>query len=162
MAPTKADLSELKNLAANLDERLKGGLHGEFFEEGSRLGDKHGREQLETLFELKAKIEAFLAGMQKQQRTEDDEDKNGKGFGKLNKNSIKAIKSVVEQEISDPLRTLSIEIQRLRDDVKAANARTEASEAKNRALEARAKNSKPYNRRLRGTLKGGLKCLITR
>jgi hypothetical protein len=139
MAPMKTDLSKLNDVAANLDSRLMGGLHEEFCEEGSKFGDKNRHEQLATLFELKQQITSIQTEMQKKQRAEEDEDKNSKGLGKTNKNLIKTIRSVVEQEMSDKLRTLSIENERLRESLKKTQDLCEAFEGRVKGLEAKLK-----------------------
>ena len=132
--------SNINNLLANVDSRLKGGLHGQFYEEGSKLGDSHRHEQLATLFELKEQLSTIQSEMQKKTHQAEDEDsQNSKGPVKVNANLIKTIKTVVQQEMADKLRSLSIENERLRESAKKANELGEAQEAKVKTLEAKVK-----------------------
>jgi hypothetical protein len=146
MAATKADLSKLNDLAANLDSRLMGGLHGEFYEEGSKLGDKNRHEQLATLFELKKHISSIQAEMQKQQRPEDEERKNSKAPVKGNANLVSTIKSVIDQEMAGKLRDFEIKFDRLSERCKKAEDSNAALAAKNHALEQEMKKLKQQSK----------------
>ena len=138
------DAAKVNGLLANVDSRLMGGLHGEFYEEGSKLGDGHRHEQLATLFELKEQLTTIQSEMQKKvQHAVDEEDKNSKGAGKANGNMIKTIKSIVEQEMADKLRTLSIENERLRERAKKAEEMSEMHAAKIKTLEQKIKKVWP-------------------
>lgn len=121
-AAAALDISKANDLLANVDNRLSGGLHGAFFETGSRLETNTRHGQLEALFELKTQLSEVQAGLAKQaQRTEAENDRQSRGPGKPSAHMISTIKTIVEQQMSDKLRDLSIENERLKETVKKSN-----------------------------------------
>ena len=91
------------------------------------------------MFEMKAQMDTILFEFKKQQLAEEQEEKISIAPGKANANLMKTIKSVVEQEMSDKLRTLSIENERLREAVKKTNDLYGAQESKIKNLETKVK-----------------------
>jgi hypothetical protein len=144
------DISKVNDLLANVDNRLSGGLHGVFYESGSRLDSSTRHGQLEALFELKSQLSDVQASLSKQaQRSEiADNDKQAKGAGKPSGNMISTIKNVVQQEMSDKLRDLTIRLDRLKESVKkdceAHLNQVKALEAKVKKLEQQDKTEKAY------------------
>jgi myosin heavy subunit len=114
------DVSRVNDLLANVDNRLSGGLHGAFYESGSRLDSNTRHGQLEALFELKSQLSDVQASLTKQaQRSEAaDNEKQAKGPGKPSGNMVSTIKNVVQQEMSDKLRDLTIRLDRVKESVK--------------------------------------------
>ena len=85
----RVDASKLNDLMDNLDKRLAGGLHGEYYETGSKLDDKHRHGQLESVFGLRQELSEIKAQIEKQnQQTETEQAKAGKGAPQSNKNMI--------------------------------------------------------------------------
>lgn len=50
------DISKVNDLMENVDNRLAGGLHGKFYEEGSKLDEKHRHGQLQAMFNLRKEL----------------------------------------------------------------------------------------------------------
>lgn len=140
------DASKVNDLLENVDKCLAGGLHGEFFETGSRLDDKNRHGQLEMMFNLQNVLTEVKAQLEKQSRqAEAEQSKANKGAPQANKNVITTIKTVVQQELSDKLRDLSVRNDRLQSDLKQANGKMEALEIKVRTLETQLKKSEGRN-----------------
>lgn len=140
------DASKLNELMTNLDKRLAGGLHGEYFEKGSRLDDKHRHGQLETVFGLRKELSEIKTQMEKQ--AESEQTKPGKGAPPGNKNMIATIKNVVQQELSEKLRDLSVRNERLEANVKKSEGRNDTLESKVKTLESKLKNAEQRNQNL--------------
>jgi hypothetical protein len=149
------DISKVNDLLANVDNRLSGGLHGAFYESGSRLDSNTRHGQLEALFELKSQLSDVQASLAKQaQRSESaDNDKQAKGPGKPSGNMISTIKNVVQQEMSNKLRDLTIRLDRVKDSVKkdreAHANQVKGLEAKVRKLEQQDKTEKSYDAKIK-------------
>ena len=141
------DLSKVNDLIANVDNRLSGGLHGAFYEEGSRLESSTRHGQLGTLFELRSQLSDVQASLEKQaQRAEAESDKQSKGAVKMNNNLISTIKSIVEQQMAEKIRSLSIENERLRESGKKASDLCDAHENKIKALEVKIKKLEQHDK----------------
>lgn len=128
------DPAKVNDLLENVNKRLAGGLHGSFFEHGSRLEETARHSQLETLFEVKSLLSDNLAMMQKQtHKSEGEGEIQSKAVSKGNTNLIATIKNVVQQQLADKLRDLVITNQRLEE-------RLAKAEAANKALEMKVNN----------------------
>ena len=149
------DISKVNDLLANVDNRLSGGLHGAFYETGSRLESNTRHGQLEALFDLKSQLSDVQASLAKQaQRSEAAEnEKQAKGAGKPSSNMIGTIKNVVEQQMSDKLRDLTIRLDRLKESAKkdreAHANQVKAMEAKLKKLEQQDKTEKSYDAKIK-------------
>ena len=137
------DASKINALVENLTSRLGGGLHGSFYEEGSPLDDKARHGQLQTMFELTKQLSELQTQTQKQaSHPEGDGEVAGKAQGKPNTNMIKTIKSVVEQQLSDKLRDMTILNQRLEERLKKSEATIQSLEAKVQTFDKYIKQNK--------------------
>lgn len=149
------NISKVNDLLTNVDNRLSGGLHGAFYESGSRLESNTRHGQLEALFELKTQLSEVQAGLSKQaQRAEAENDKHTKAAtAKPSGNMISTIKTVVEQQMSDKLRDLTIRLDRVKESVKkdreAHAAQIKALEAKVKKLEQQYKTEKSLETKLK-------------
>ena len=143
--PQKAtiDASKLNALMESVDQRLAGGLHGDYFEKGSKLDDKHRNGQLETVFGLRKELSEIKTQLEKQNQQADNENvKPGKGAAApSNKSMIATIKTVVQQELSEKIRDLSVHTERLRADVMGVKSAKEASDKKVKTLETKLKKA---------------------
>lgn len=143
------DASKLNDLMENLDKRLSGGLHGDYYEKGSKFEDKNRHGQLEAVFGLRKELSEIKAHFEKyNHQAGAEQNKIGKGPPQGSKNMIATIKTVVQQELSEKLRDLSVCNERLESSLKKANVRTDALETKNKTLEAKLKKADERIQRL--------------
>ena len=148
------DICKVNDLLANIDNRLSGGLHGAFYETGSKLESSTRHGQLEALFELKTQLSDVQAGLAKQaQRAEAENDKQTKGAAKPSSSMISTVKTIVEQQMADRLRDLTIRLDRVKETAKkdreASGALTKALEVKVKKLEQHDKTDKAYEAKIR-------------
>ena len=134
---TPLDLSKVNDLLANVDNRLSGGLHGAFYESGSRLESNTRHGQLEALFDLKSQLSDVQASLAKQaQRAEAEEDKKTGGTGKPSGSMINTVKTIVQTQMSDKLRDITIRLDRIKDSIKKDR---ETHDTQFKALEVKVK-----------------------
>lgn len=81
--------------------RLKGGVQGDFFEEGSRLDEKHREGQLRQLFRLTEKIAKLNANFEKRKRAEGMEiEKTKQGASAAHESAVATRKSVIWHDLA--------------------------------------------------------------
>ena len=146
------DASKVNDLLANVDNRLSGGLHGAFYEAGSKLESSTRHGQLEALFELKAQLSEVQGGLAKQaQRAEAENDKQTKGPGKPSGSMISTVKTIIEQQMADRLRDITIRLDRVKDtarkDREAIATQIKGLESKVKKLSSKTKPTKPMRRK---------------
>ena len=143
----------MNELIASLEKRLGGGLHGDLYEEGSRLDDRNRHGQLETVFALKKELSDMKTQMEKKANaTGPSEDKGGKAPAKANTNLVATIKNVVQEQLSGQLRDLAVRIERLDAPIKKAEDQDQGLKNRVKALEAKLKKAEERNQRLTSRL----------
>lgn len=135
---------KLNDLIANIDKRLTGGLHGSFFEQGSKLEETKRHGQLDLMFGLRKELEELKK--QKESKTADaDRESKGKKPAPANANMVATITNVVQGQLSGLGRDLCIAIERLEERLKKAEDRNEITSGKVKALETKLKKANERN-----------------
>lgn len=148
MALAGLDITAINSLAENLNSRLRGGLHGAFYEESSSLTANIRSDQLPSIFKLTELLETVVK-IHEQERTaamEREDDTHSRGTVRVNANSTRAIASVVDRLVGDRFRDISIELDRRRENDKKAAETIEAQATKIRALENEMKKLKSQDK----------------
>ncbi|KAK5128333.1 hypothetical protein LTR85_003001 [Meristemomyces frigidus] len=136
------DAGKLDDLIVNIDKRLAGGLHGEFFEEGSKMEGTKRHGQLEMMFGLRKELEVLRKQKEKESRAADAEaDSKGRKSGLGNANIVATIKNVVQEQLSQPLRDLEIKNERLEHRSKQAEDLAEKQNNTTTALLTKSKKA---------------------
>lgn len=117
-----------QRLIDNVNARLSGGLHGSFFESGSRLTEEKRKAQLPTLFKVVELLENIIKRQNANDAVHTDPEENGekgqpaKMSGKPGKDMRAYIETVVQQ-ISEPkMRDMDIKIERFKDELKSRSS----------------------------------------
>lgn len=140
------NIDKVNELVESLLRRLKGGLHGEFYEEGSKLGNNKRLEQLPVLFELVNALNALKRREEVQvDASESVTNSKNKKATPPNTNMIATIKDVVQGELSGVTRDLSIANERLSERLDKAEGAKEGMQKQMKALESKVKKSNERN-----------------
>ncbi|KAK4547700.1 hypothetical protein LTR36_000658 [Oleoguttula mirabilis] len=137
---------KLNDLIANIDKRLAGGLHGAFFEQGSKLEDTKRHGQLDMMFGLRNELEELKKKTEKESRTADAEaDAKKKKPALANANLLATIKSVVREQLSGLGRDLCIASERLEERVTKTEDRNENISGKVKMFEGKLKKANEHS-----------------
>ena len=138
--PQDEELNPLiaKDLLSDLKTRLGGGLHGSFFEAGTRLDDDKRHEQLPHLFKVVGLLERYIAIHEAKETIKEDsaEGRPGRMAARPNNNMIATINSIVDAKLLEKTRDQNIKIERQTAEIDKVRAERDAFEVKVKKLNA--------------------------
>lgn len=120
----RIDATKVNELVDALRSRLSRDVHGNFFVEGAKTGKDTRHGQLGDLFSLMSHLENFQGTMDRYIALHGPKEVvEVEKPVTLNKSMRAAMKSMIEEETSERLRSLTIRCERLEEETKAAKSK---------------------------------------
>ncbi|KAK5697912.1 hypothetical protein LTR97_006871 [Elasticomyces elasticus] len=128
----RIDATKLNDLFNTLTNRLSRDVQGNFFVEGAKTGKDTRHGQLGDLYSLRAQLDGFKTTMDKyialHAPKEKEMDEKPASIN-MNKNQKAAIAEMVESQVKERFRDLSIRCERLEEDVSKVKDRKGGAKA---------------------------------
>lgn len=125
------DATKLNALVEHVRSRLSTDVYGNHFIQGTRLSNDRRHGDLGELFTLMNKLDSFKASMDTYIALHAPKEVvKAEKPAKLTENMTSVIRNVVEEQVGDRLRDLSIRCGRLEEELNSANAKMVAAQGK--------------------------------